>query len=252
MTNQLRVGPNTRVLVLTGAGVSAESGIPTFRASADGLWENHRIEDVASPEGFAKDPTMVWRFYSERRARAATVAPNPGHIALAKLQRDLGDRMMLVTQNVDGLHQRAGSDPVTEIHGGLYKTRCTHCEREPFEDHDLYMTEGDLPFCAECAAQNKTSLLRPHIVWFGEMLNAADLHRVTRFISNAEDLIFVAAGTSGAVYPVANLVYRAKNSGGRTVLVNADEVQNASGFQQWIRGKSGEILPTLFDIEPPV
>ena len=123
----------TRLLVLTGAGVSAESGVPTFR-DANGLWENHKVEQVATPEGFEADPRLVWRFYSERRRKAKGVVPNPGHAALAEAERRMADRFLLVTQNIDGLHQRAGSRRVIEIHGSLFRTRCDDCEREPFAD----------------------------------------------------------------------------------------------------------------------
>ena len=131
----LALDGDTHLLVLTGAGVSAESGIPTFR-EAGGLWEQHSLEDVATPEGFARDPRLVWRFYSERRAAARICTPNPGHHALAEAERRLGDRFLLVTQNIDGLHLAAGSERVIEIHGQLYRTRCAHCNLEPFEDFE--------------------------------------------------------------------------------------------------------------------
>jgi len=130
---RLRIDGDTRLLVLTGAGVSAESGVPTFR-DANGLWENHPIEKVATPEGFQEDPRLVWRFYSERRHKARDVRPNPGHAALAAAEAKMGDRFLLVTQNVDGLHRRAGSIRLIEIHGNLFETRCSGCRREPFPD----------------------------------------------------------------------------------------------------------------------
>jgi NAD-dependent deacetylase len=245
MTERVEIDGDTWVLVLTGAGVSAESGIPTFRASPDGLWENHRIEEVASPEGFREDPALVWRFYSERRAKAKTVEPNPGHFALAALEEKLGDRFLLATQNVDGLHGRAGSRRVVEIHGNLFTSRCTACDREPFEDETVY-ARGEVPGCSRCAAEGRTAFLRPHIVWFGEMLDPRDLHRISRFMSNAPKLLFIAAGTSGAVYPAAGFVQQAKRYGARTVLVNADPADNGRYFDRWIRGRSGEVLPSLF------
>lgn len=247
MSEKIRIDKGTSVLVLTGAGVSAESGIPTFRASADGLWENHRIEEVASPEGFADNPALVWRFYSERRAKAKSVDPNPGHYALAELEEKLGDRFMLATQNVDGLHQRAGSRRVIEIHGSLFKTRCSRCEREPFADEQVY-GDNEVPGCGRCASRNEMGLLRPHIVWFGEMLDPQDLHKISRFMSGATELLFIAAGTSGAVYPAAGFVQQARRMGARTVLVNQDEADNGSQFAQWIRGRSGEVLPSLFEL----
>jgi NAD-dependent deacetylase len=172
----LRIDDRTRLLVLTGAGVSAESGIPTFRG-ADGLWENHPIERVASPEGFQADPVLVWRFYSQRRAGAGGCQPNAGHLALAEWERRLGDRFLLATQNVDGLHRLAGSQRVVELHGNLFTTRCSRCDREPFEDRAVY-PEGTVPRCEQCGGR-----LRPHIVWFGEMLEPGHLARVGAFLS---------------------------------------------------------------------
>ncbi len=139
----LPVGASERVFVLTGAGISAESGVRPFR-DAGGLWEEHRIEDVATPEGFARDPRMVWRFYSERRRHAASVRPNPAHLALANLEAQLGDRLFLCTQNVDALHEKAGSRGVLHMHGELLKSRCDSCDRPPFPDETVYQ---DLPRC---------------------------------------------------------------------------------------------------------
>ncbi len=247
MSDRIEIDSDTWVLVLTGAGVSAESGIPTFRASPDGLWENHKIEDVASPEGFAADPSLVWRFYSERRAKAKTVDPNPGHHALRALEEKLGDRFLLATQNVDGLHGRAGSKRVVEIHGSLFKTRCAFCERDPFDD-DVVYADNEVPGCGSCAERGEFGVLRPHIVWFGEMLDPRDLHRISRFMSNAPKLLFIAAGTSGAVYPAAGFVNNARRFGAHTVLINADPADNGSQFHRWIQGKSGSVLPELFHV----
>jgi NAD-dependent deacetylase len=241
--SRLAIGDDTSVLVLTGAGVSAESGIPTFR-DASGLWEKYRVEQVASPEGFASDPALVWRFYSERRRRARDCAPNPGHRALVDLERRLGDRFLLVTQNVDGLHRRAGSERLLEIHGNLYLTRCSRCSRPPFPDEAEYGGEA-LPTCSECARDGRTSLLRPHIVWFGEMLDPRHLERVERFMARAPRLVFLAAGTSGAVWPAAGLVSTARAHGATTWLVNAEAAENTSLFDHFVRGRSGEVLPVL-------
>lgn len=237
----LHLDATTRVLVLTGAGVSAESGVPTFRGS-NGLWENQPFERVASPEGFAADPAMVWRFYSQRRAGADAVQPNPGHVALAKLEQRLGDRFLLATQNVDGLHRRAGSARLVEMHGELFKTRCSSCERAPFEDRTVY-PRGTVPRCDRCGAP-----LRPHIVWFGEMLDPRDLERIDAFVtaSRGSRWIFLAVGTSGAVYPAAGLVDVARRAGAETWLVNADPPDNRSRFEHFVQGKSGEMLPELF------
>ena len=157
----LPLDPSSYLLVLTGAGISAESGVPTFR-DANGLWEGHSIEEVASPEGFARDPLLVWKFYSERRANMTGVVPNAGHRALAEVEQRLGERFLLVTQNVDGLHAAAGSQRVVEMHGNLMRSRCTVCDRPPFEDRTAYKA-GVAPMCGRCRAQGTDALLRPEI-----------------------------------------------------------------------------------------
>jgi len=229
------IDDQTEVFVLTGAGISAESGIATFR-DANGLWENHRVEAVASPEGFAADPAVVWRFYAQRRAQALTVAPNPAHRALAELEARLGDRLFLCTQNVDGLHEAAGSTRVTHMHGELMKTRCSVCDRPPFDDtrHDF----AELPRCA-CGA-----LQRPHIVWFGEV--PFELHTIKRRVQRAA--VFVCVGSSGVVYPAAGLVgemtYRRQmGEPVRSVYVGLERPANADEFDEVVLGKAGEVLP---------
>jgi NAD-dependent deacetylase len=243
---QIEIDDRTWVLVLTGAGVSAESGIRTFR-DAGGLWEDHAVEQVASPEGFAADPALVWRFYSARRAKAKTCAPNPGHAALAVLEQRLGDRFLLATQNVDGLHRRAGSERVVEVHGSLFLTRCSSCARPPFADEGEYMEAP--PRCDVCAAAGRTSLLRPHIVWFGEMLDPADLRRIGAFMDAARRhrFVFLAAGTSGVVYPAAGMVLEARAAGADTWLVNAEPADNARYFHHFVEGRSGAVLPRLLE-----
>lgn len=243
---QIPIDDDTWLLVLTGAGVSAESGIPTFRA-ADGLWESHRVEDVATPQGFLANPALVWRFYSERRAHAENCAPNPGHVALAAVEKRLGDRFLLATQNIDGLHQKAGSERVVEMHGSLYKTRCSSCDRVPFADHSLYK-DGTLPACVLCEQRGRFALLRPHIVWFGEMLDAGDMEKIDAFARRAARgrFVFLAVGTSGAVHPAAGLVDAATRLGADTWLVNADPPDNRSRFTHFVRGFSGRVLPHLF------
>jgi NAD-dependent deacetylase len=245
VSEELVITPRTRVLALTGAGISAESGVPTYRGMG-GLWRDHRFEDVASPEGFAKDPALVWSFYSERRAAAASVTPNAGHRALVDLERRLGDRFLLATQNVDALHTRAGSERVVELHGCLFRTRCSRCDRAPFADDAVYEPQK-LPACARCADRGDFALLRPDIVWFGEALDARDLERIERFLASAkgEELVFLAVGTSGAVYPAAALVDVARRFGGASWLVNAERADNASRFDHVLEGKAGEILPEL-------
>jgi NAD-dependent deacetylase len=235
---QIRIDDETHVLVLTGAGVSAESGVPTFRG-AGGLWENHAFEDLASPEGFAADPDLVWRFYSWRRSVAHECRPNPGHLALARLEERLGAKFLLVTQNVDGLHRDAGSRRLIELHGNLFTTRCSRCAREPFEDRTVH--DRGAPRCA-CGG-----LLRPHIVWFGEALEPAHFTVVQRFLEHAvgHRLVFLAVGTSGVVYPAAALVGVAREFDAETWLVNAEPADNARQFEHFVQGKSGEILPGL-------
>ncbi len=237
----LLLDDDTWLLALTGAGVSAESGIPTFR-DANGLWESHRVEDVASPEGFARDPALVWRFYSERRAAAKRCQPNPGHRALADVEARMGDRFLLATQNIDGLHRAAGSERLVEMHGNLYTTRCSSCDAAPFHDEGSYLS-GDLPRCARCDA-----LLRPHIVWFGEALDPRDLARIDGFLREGAKhrLVFLAAGTSGVVYPAAGLVDVARRRGAATWLVNYEPPDNYHRFAHFVRGRSGEALPKLF------
>ncbi|MFP2964033.1 NAD-dependent deacylase [Myxococcus sp. 1LA] len=239
--DSLILDSKTWLLVLTGAGVSAESGVPTFRGMG-GLWEDQPVEAVASPEGFRKDPALVWRFYSERRKGAAAVHPNPGHDAFVAWERHLGDRFLLATQNVDGLHTRAGSQRVVEMHGNLFKTRCSSCERPPFDDATVYPV-GSVPECDACGKR-----LRPHIVWFGEYLDPADLERIESFAlqgATSGRLVFLAAGTSGAVFPAAGIVDRVRRAGGETWLVNLDPAENSSRFEHRIVGKSGEVLPGL-------
>lgn len=224
--------------MLTGAGVSAESGIRTFR-DGGGLWESYRIEDVASPEGFERDPELVWRFYSERRSEARRLGPNPGHVALAALEKRLEDAFYLCTQNVDGLHERAGSERVVHMHGELDKTRCSDpsCESDPF--FDPVETFTSLRRCA-CGA-----LLRPHIVWFGEM--PFELHAIKRAVQACD--VFVCIGSSGVVYPAAGLVRemhfrRSMGEEVRTVYVGLEPPENADAFDEVLLGRSGEVLPT--------
>ena len=243
----MRIDSDTFVFVLTGAGVSAESGVPTFRGSG-GLWENQPVERVASPEGFVADPALVWRFYSERRATAQQVTPNPGHHALAKLESRLGDRFLLATQNIDGLHQRAGSQRVVEMHGSLWKTRCSRCDRPPFFDDAIYDV-AKLPGCGRCDARGEFALLRPHIVWFGERLDPVDIAAIEQFFARAaaHRFLFLAVGTSGAVFPAAQLVSQAKRLGAETFLVNAEPAANDQAFDHLVPGKSGEVLPSFLE-----
>lgn len=240
MTTSIRVTPDTKIVVLTGAGVSAESGIRTFR-DADGLWEQHRVEDVASPDGWEKDPHLVWRFYSERRAQALTVEPNAAHEALAAWEEHLGDGFFLATQNVDALHEAAGSRRLVHMHGELMKSRCESdaCERGPFDDRRTHFQR--IPRCA-CGAR-----IRPHIVWFGE--TPFEMHRIKRHVQACD--LFVTVGSSGVVYPAAGLirevlVRQAKGDPVRSVYVGLEPPANAEAFDRIVLGKAGETLPSLF------
>lgn len=229
----IKITEKTKILVLTGAGISAESGIKTFRDSG-GLWENHRVEDVASPIGFRRDPRLVWQFYKMRWEDAKSAKPNAAHLALADLEDKLGDNFRLITQNVDGLHQKAGSKRIWEMHGSLNHCFCTKCKASyPMEKIDLKMA---LPACAVCKG-----LLRPNIVWFGE---------IPYHLSEIEDAlkecdIFLIVGTSGVVYPAAGFVMSAKLLGARTVAVNLDKPDNLGFIDEFHQGRSGEILPIL-------
>jgi NAD-dependent deacetylase len=242
---RLPIGDRTRVLVLTGAGISAESGLATFRGGG-GLWDGHPVEQVASPEGFAADPALVWRFYSLRRRDAAAAEPNAAHRALAVLEERLADRFLLVTQNVDGLHRRAGSGRLVEVHGSLWRTRCSRCMRPPFSDA-AFPVAPPLPSCA-CGA-----LLRPDIVWFGELLDPAESARVERFMRDAaqagEPFLFLAVGTSGDVYPAAGYVDVARRLGADTWLVNLDPAGNAGSFEHVVTGPAAVILPALLGVK---
>jgi NAD-dependent deacetylase len=198
------------------------------------------VEQVASPEGFRQDPEMVWRFYAMRRRKVNDVEPNPGHLALAEVEERLGDRCLLVTQNVDGLHRRAGSQRIIEIHGNIMESRCDSCDRPPFPDETPY---DDVPACDQCGGGR----LRPAVVWFGEMLNPDHLVRIERFMGESDRLVFLAAGTSGAVYPAAGLVLQARSAGGETWLVNIEPSDNRAAFEHFVQGPSGEVLPQLFE-----
>lgn len=241
---RLPIDERTRVLVLTGAGISAESGLATFRG-AGGLWDGHPVEQVASPGGFAADPELVWHFYSMRRAAAAAAEPNAAHHALVALEERLGDRFLLVTQNVDGLHARAGSRRLVEVHGTLWRTRCSSCLRPPFAD-DAYPVEPPLPRCA-CGA-----LLRPDIVWFGEMLGVAETGRIDAFMRDAgrsgDPFVFLAVGTSGSVYPAAAYVAVAQSHGAVAWLVNLDAAENVGAFDHFVAGLAASTLPRLLGV----
>ncbi|HXG08271.1 MAG TPA: NAD-dependent deacylase [Gemmataceae bacterium] len=224
-----------RVAVLTGAGVSAESGLATFRG-AGGLWEGHRVEDVATPEAFRRDPALVWRFYHMRRAAIRSARPNPGHLALVALEDRFGSpHFALITQNVDGLHQAAGSRHVLEIHGNLNRVRCTGCGRvteragEPLDE---------LPHCPSCGA-----LLRPDVVWFGEGL-PEDIWLKAEAAAGQCDC-FLVVGTSAQVYPAAGLIDLARSAGASVIEVNLERTSASRLADACLFGPSGQVLPQL-------
>ena len=227
-----------RVCVLTGAGVSAESGVPTFRAS-DGLWEGHRIEDVATPTGFQRDPGLVWKFYNARRANVKTVLPNPGHHALVQMEQRWGKRFALVTQNVDGLHRVAGTKNLLEIHGSLYRTRCTKCRE--VVDRGLEVLAA-LPMC-HCGA-----MLRPDIVWFHEAL-PDDIWEAAQAAASECDVLLV-VGTSAVVHPAASLIPIAKKSndpGAVVIEINLTRTEASEHADIGVYVSSGQVLPRLVE-----
>ena len=235
----IAISPTDHVFVLTGAGISAESGLPTFRAS-DGLWAGHHVEDVCTPEALEQNPALVWQFYSERREQGAKAEPNPAHIALAELESRLGDRFFLCTQNVDDLHERAGSKRLLHMHGELAKSRCEdECGQPPVEDRTVYRNLSEVGRCS-CGAR-----LRPHIVFFGEV--PLEVDRIQREIAKSTMMIVV--GTSGSVYPAASFVHWARQNGARTVYIGPEPPLNASAFTNVVEGNAGRVMPGLFMVE---
>ncbi len=221
------------VVVLTGAGVSAESGVPTFRGP-DGLWKNHRPEELATPQAFQQDPALVWEWYRWRQQVVSGCGPNPGHYALAALE-ELIEHFALVTQNVDGLHRRAGSRTVLELHGNLFQARCTR------EGTVRDFTAGDaLPPHCECGA-----MLRPHIVWFGEPLDRLTIEEAFVCAQNAD--VCLVAGTSGVVAPASMIPMHAASHRAAVIEVNPHDTPLTGVARYALRGNSGEVLPRLVD-----
>jgi NAD-dependent deacetylase len=222
------------IVILTGAGISAESGIDTFRSAGgqgQGLWEQHRIEDVATPEGFARNPDLVLGFYDMRRAALANVAPNPAHAALARLEREFAGEVLLVTQNVDDLHERGGSARVLHMHGELKSALCTSCGmRSPWDRAMI-----DRPPCPVCQAP----ALRPDVVWFGEM--PYQMGRIYAALAACD--LFVSIGTSGAVYPAAGFVQEARGAGAQCLELNLERSEGSRFFHETRRGPASVAVP---------
>ncbi|UCF29863.1 MAG: NAD-dependent deacylase [bacterium] len=226
-----RLSEAQRVAVLTGAGVSAESGIPTFRGKA-GLWKNHRPEQLATPQAFRSDPALVWEWYHWRRGLVRQADPNPAHSALAEMENRI-PHFVLITQNVDGLHMRAGSGNVLEMHGNINRARCCSC------DNRIQLTdESGVLDCARCG-----SLMRPDIVWFGESLDPDILAQSYRAAGTAD--VFVVAGTSSVVQPAASLAFSVKEAGGFVLEINLDPTPLTGAADITVLGKAGEVLPEL-------
>ncbi|GMM87106.1 Sir2 family NAD+-dependent deacetylase [Vibrio fortis] len=227
--------PYRNIVILTGAGISAESGIQTFRAQ-DGLWENHKIEDVATPEGFQRDPDLVQTFYNKRRKglQSPDIEPNAAHKALGELEKRLDGKVTIITQNIDNLHERGGSDNVIHMHGELLKARCS--ESNQVIEHKEDILTGELCHCCQIPAQ-----MRPHIVWFGEMpLRMGDIYSALE-----EADLFISIGTSGVVYPAAGFVHDAKMHGAHTIEINLEPSAVESEFVEKRYGKASFEVPKL-------
>jgi len=224
----------SKLVALTGAGVSQESGLRTFRDAQTGLWAQYKPEELASPEAFARDPKLIWDWYAWRREAVKAVRPNPGHYALAEIERRV-PTFMLITQNVDGLHRMAGNHNVLELHGNIQRVRCSECSLvvETWDDD----TES-VPRCASCGG-----LLRPDVVWFGEALPRDQLEAAVEAARSCD--IFFSIGTSGVVQPAASLAFAARNRGAVVVEINAEPTPLTAKADYVLQGRSGEILPEL-------
>ncbi len=219
------------IVILTGAGVSAESGLSTFRGP-DGLWEGHRVEDVCTPEAFVRDPALVHAFYDARREKLATVQPNAAHEALAKLDADWPGELLLITQNVDNLHERAGSKRLVHMHGELGRGWCLEC-------NSRFHWTGAMGTDAECPSCGTSGRVRPDIVWFGEIPHALD--EIEQALQRCD--LFVSIGTSGAVYPAAGFVQTAGSCGARTLEMNLEPSLGSYMFDESRTGRAVELVP---------
>ena len=223
-----------RLAALTGAGVSQESGLRTFRDAQEGLWAQYRPEDLASPEAFARDPKLIWDWYAWRREAVKGVRPNQGHYALVEIEKHIPD-FTLITQNVDGLHRMAGSKNVLELHGNIHHVRCSECGHFAKDWDD---DAESVPRCKKCGG-----LLRPDVVWFGETLPLDQLASAADAARTCD--IFFSIGTSGVVQPAASLAHAARNKGAVVVEINAEPTSLTSKADFFFQGKSGEVLPDL-------
>lgn len=222
------------IVILTGAGISAESGLKTFRAE-DGLWEDHPVEEVATPEGFARNPDLVQRFYDERRAQVQAAQPNAAHEALGRLGREFSGELLLVTQNIDDLHERGGAPDVLHMHGEALGAWCRQCDARM----SWWASLRDGPPCPACGV----AALRPDIVWFGEM--PYQMERI--FAALAQCDLFVSIGTSGAVYPAAGFVAQAREAGARTLELNLEASQGSRFFDETRLGRASALVPAWVD-----
>jgi NAD-dependent deacetylase len=228
-----------RVLIITGAGVSAESGIPTFRGK-DGYWRNLDPTKLATPEAFARDPNLVWDWYRERRQRLRKAQPNPAHQAIAKLAVQAAE-FLLVTQNVDNLHRRTGlpAEKIVQIHGDIFMTRCSRCDFGRYE-HEQGHDDSSLPNCPECGA-----LMRPGVVWFGEQLDAGKIEIVENFMGGGDCDLVIVAGTTALFGYIIDWALRARGEAGRLIEVNPEETSLSQFATQSFREPAGIALPRL-------
>ena len=223
------------IVILTGAGVSADSGVATFRGP-EGLWEGHRVEDVATPEAYRRDPALVQQFYNQRRARLDTVEPNPAHLAIARLDAEWTGELLIVTQNVDDLHERAGAKRLLHMHGELKKGWCVACN-----GRSVWL--GPMDQQSSCPGCGEQGRVRPDIVWFGEM--PYEMDRIDDALQRCD--LFVSIGTSGAVYPAAGFVQTARYRGAHCVEINLDPSQGSIFFHETRLGRAAEIVPGWVD-----
>lgn len=218
--------PIKKIVILTGAGISAESGIRTFRGNS-GLWEEEKVEEVATPEGFRKNPKKVLDFYNQRKKILGTVSPNPAHLALARLEKNFPGEVNLITQNVDNLHERAGSLNIIHMHGELLKIRCQKSEK-------IFESPTPLDENVSCPCCGKKGMLRPHIVWFGEI--PLDLPKIFDLLKKCQ--LFIAIGTSGTVYPASSFVQEVRRYGAYAININLEASENEIYFHRTIKGSA--------------